>query len=126
MTVSSRRLLVLDDELAIRGSLAAYFEDLDYQVAAVASTEEALVLLDSESFDVAIVDIRLPGKDGVHFIRCAHRSCPGMKFLIYTGSANFELEPDLEKLGLTDSHVFQKPVSDMKVLLKAIRVLVAS
>jgi two-component system response regulator (stage 0 sporulation protein F) len=64
----TRRLLVVEDEEPLR---LLYQEELSregYDVTAVGDAEQALALLDKESFDLIITDIRMPGRDGVELI----------------------------------------------------------
>ena len=58
------RVLIIDDETSIRTSMGEFFEDFGFQVHTVGSAEAALAAIAEQDFDVAIVDIRLPGLDG--------------------------------------------------------------
>ena len=115
------RILVLDDEDSVRQSLAAFLEDLDYTVSLAADAEEALDRIVQQSFDIAIVDIRLPGKDGNAFVREASQHRPDMHFIIHTGSKQYILPEDLRDLGITDDQVLHKPVANMTVFAEALR-----
>lgn len=117
------KILVVDDEAPICDSLILFLKDYDYQVAAAASGEEALSLLEQTPCDVMIVDIRLPGISGDKLIVEVYRRCPHMRFVIYTGSVNFELTEELTKIGLRPYYIFRKPISDMKKFLEVIKVL---
>ena len=121
----SLRILVLDDEDSVRQSLAAYLEDLDYHVSLAANAEEGIHRVTEESFDIAIVDIRLPGKDGNAFIREAHDVRPALHFLIHTGSKQYTLPEDLRELGITDKQILLKPVSSMAVFSEAMKGLIS-
>jgi DNA-binding NtrC family response regulator len=112
-------VLIVDDEKMIRESLKAYLEAQGCSVECAASSEEGLVSLEKNQPDVAVVDIRLPGKNGDQFILEANARFPGMKFLIFTGSADYMLPPELVRMGLSPKHVFQKPLVDLKVLSEA-------
>ena len=114
MTESSR-VMVLDDEINIRESLAGYLEDCGFDVVSAESAEEALEPGRLDDVGVAIVDIRLGGMDGLSFIRKVRLVRPDMYFLIHTGSTEFRLDGDLRALGMTDMEVLYKPVLDMGV-----------
>lgn len=116
-------LLIIDDERAVRQSLAAYFEDLDYHIQTVETAEEGLALLLDHHYDLAIVDMRLPGKDGNTFISEAHQIQPGLKFIIHTGSKQYLLPDALKHMGLTQKHVLLKPVRDMMRFTKLINAI---
>ena len=62
------RVLIIDDETSIRQSLKGFFEDYEFKVKTTSSAEEAIKTLKTETFDAAIVDLRLPGMNGDLFI----------------------------------------------------------
>ena len=111
----SIKILIVDDEVAVRLSLAAYLEDFDFEVVTVDSAENALLLFSHEHFEVAIVDLRLPGLSGDQLIHRAHLLDPAVRFLIHTGSVNFTLPQELRVLGMSDRHVINKPQPDLAV-----------
>ena len=63
------RLLIVDDEAVVRDSLREWFAEDGYPVFAVASAREALEKLAQEAIDVLLVDIRMPGMDGLELQR---------------------------------------------------------
>lgn len=117
------RVLVVDDEEAVRLNLAAYLEDEGMAVSAAASGEEALALLPAARPQVAVVDMRLRGMDGNAFIAAAHRRDPALRFLVFTGSLDYVLPEELQAIPLTEAQVFHKPVRDMGLLVRAIEAL---
>lgn len=114
------RLLVIDDEPAIRDSLQAYLSDLGYIVDAAESAEQAIGLLQGRCYDLLIVDLRLPGMSGEQLIRGVHARGAGTRFLIHTGSMDYRLSDELRQLGLTERHIFAKPVLDLQQLVSGI------
>jgi len=114
------RILIIDDETAIRSSLQAYLSDLDYITDGAESAEQAIGLLQDRSYDLLIVDLRLPGMSGEQLIRRVHAQGDGIRFLIHTGSMDFRLSDELRQLGLTERHIFAKPVIDLQQLVTGI------
>ncbi len=114
------RVLVVDDEPAIRISLAQYLDDLDFETVVASSAEEALLLLSKQPCDAAIVDIRLPGMDGEALILKAHEMYSDMCFLIYTGSVDFCLSKGLSAIGISACRVFRKPLKDLSLISEAL------
>lgn len=110
------KILIIDDEELVRINLADYLEDDGFVVKSVSSGEEAIALLCKEHFDVAIVDIRLPGIDGNLFILEAYKLQPDLRYLVHTGSPIYSLPPEITHLGISHVHVFQKPLYDMGVI----------
>jgi DNA-binding NtrC family response regulator len=118
------RVLIVEDEEMVRENLAAFFEDEGFAVFTAGTGEDALAALSSHAFDVGIVDMRLPGMDGNTLIVKAHELQPSMRFLIHTGSATYELPATLRVIGMTQDHVFKKPLADMAELARAARGMV--
>ncbi len=58
-------ILIVDDEIGIRKSLSAVLKDEGYKVEAVESGEACISLLENESFELILLDIWLPGMDGL-------------------------------------------------------------
>ncbi len=126
MMTAHVKILIVDDDVSIRESLGAYFEDEGFEVHSEESAEDALHIMEDRTFDVAVVDLRLPAMDGAEFIRRAHRFWPDVCYLIFTGSARFELPEDLKALPCVSNTVYQKPLRDMKILSEAVRKLASA
>lgn len=114
------RILILDDDDIIRESLKDYLEDEGFSVKGFADGEDALDYLKTESFNIAIVDMRLPGIDGNSFILKASKVSKDMKFIIHTGSSNYSLTDDIADLGISEEHIYIKPVGDMGLIVNGI------
>ena len=84
------KLLIVDDELSVRDSLAKWFTEEGYEVATAESANEALTRVAEHSFDVAMVDIKMRGTDGIELQRRLHEICPDMLVIIMTGYASVE------------------------------------
>lgn len=98
--------MIVDDEAFIRQSFADWFEDRQWRTLEAVSGEQALEILETESPDGAIVDIRMGGMTGDEFIRRARRIKPEMVFVICTGSPEFSIPEDL----LASPHVYEKVI----------------
>jgi two-component system OmpR family response regulator len=117
-------VLIVDDEAPICDNLAAYLEDEELRVQVAHSGEEALRLVEAGlEVQVCILDLRLPGMDGNQTALALHRIAPGIRFLIHTGSTDFTPSPDLTGIGVTPAHLFNKPVVDMSLLVRAVHFL---
>lgn len=68
-TGTGKRILVVDDEASIRTLYTQELRDEGYLVEAVASAEEAALALERQPADLLILDIELPGKDGLAYLR---------------------------------------------------------
>lgn len=118
------RVLVVDDEPFVRNSLVEFLEDYDFEVSSAASAEEMLEILSRRQQDVAIVDLRLPGMNGDALIHQAHEVLPSMRFLIHTGSVDYQLSEDLVNIGVRQEHVILKPQPNLVSIVERINELV--
>lgn len=121
MTAQPIHFLILDDEESIRQSIAAYMEDEGYLVFQASSGEEALEIVSGNRIDEAVVDIRLPGIDGNTFMIEARKINPDIKFVVHTGSADYQPPEAIRSLGITSDRILVKPASDLQVLCQALK-----
>ena len=121
-----KKILILDDEQAVRQSFSDYFEDHLWQTIQAESAEDALMVLQDEGPHAAIVDVRLPGMDGIEFIRQLCNRNLIIACVICTGSPEFDLPADFHDLSIVSNIIFKKPVSDLAELENEVsRLLVA-
>lgn len=118
--VSDIRVLIVDDEPAIREVLTLYLREHGFQVWACRSTEEARELMLDNTFNVCIVDLRLPGLSGEDLIVLSRKRYPHQRYLIHSGASNYAIPEKLRILGLRPEHVFQKPVRNLAHMVKSI------
>ena len=121
MSPETSLFLVLDDEQSIRQSIVSFLEDEGYTVLRADSTETAILLVETHPVDAAVVDIRLPGKDGNHFMREARKIRPEIRFVVHTGSADYAPPESIRALGVTRDRVLIKPVRDLGEILEALQ-----
>ncbi len=118
----SLRVLVVDDEPLVAQTLQAFLEDEGMRVHIEHSAEQALdTVRGGAAFDVCIMDLRLPGMDGDAAARALHQLCPGLRFVIHTGSADYAVPAQLQAIGVGEAHLFRKPLVDMTALADALR-----
>ena len=77
-------VLVVDDEAVIRCGIEKALEGRGIRTTLASSGEEALDILKTDRFDVALVDIRLPRMDGLHLLKQIRAKHPDLK-VIMTG-----------------------------------------
>src|SRR5574340_267807 len=95
-------LLVVDDELIVRDSLDKWFREEGYDVTVADSAQDALTKMGSQRFDLSLVDIKMPGTDGVELQRRMHEIDPEMIVIIMTGYASVETAGAALKNGAYD------------------------
>lgn len=123
MPLDQTKILLIDDEPGLIFSLTAFLEDEGYHVQSTSTGEDALHNLKDDHFDAVIIDIRLPGKDGNQVMLEAIESGCKARFLIHTGSADYQLPQALATHGISQSDIFLKPLADLDILCKALNAL---
>ena len=83
--MSGPRILLVDDEDRFRTNLAKMLAAQGLEVADAAGGREALELLQLEAYDVALVDLRMPGMDGLETLAQMKKSAPGLEVIMLTG-----------------------------------------
>src|SRR5579872_5040172 len=96
------KLLIVDDELSVRDSLAKWFREEGYDVATAESANEALTRLAEQHWDVALVDIKMHGTDGIELQRRIHELDPDLMVIMMTGYASVETAVTALKNGAYD------------------------
>ena len=111
-------ILVVEDEAIMRESLHDWLVDSGYQVATVENGEEALRTITEQDFGLLILDLRLPGKDGLRVLKEARASRPELKGIIITAYPSLETAVEAMKGGAVD--YLAKPV-DLNQLEKLVQ-----
>ncbi len=99
---SQGKLLVVDDELSVRDSLAKWFREEGYEVGTAENASQALSRLAEQSWDAALVDIKMRGTDGIELQRRMHEIDSQLVVIIMTGYASVETAVTALKNGAYD------------------------
>src|SRR5437773_7752564 len=108
-------LLVVDDEAGIRESLSSILKDEGYHVEAVSSAEEALERAASGDFEVVLLDVWLPGIDGLEALSRLQASPRPPAVIMISGHGTIETAVRATKLGAFD--FIEKPLSLEKIIV---------
>ncbi len=112
---SKPKILVVDDEAGIRESLASILRDEEYEVAAVGSAEEALGQIMEGDFEVVLLDVWLPGIDGMEALGRIQAAPRAPVVIMISGHGNIETAVRATKLGAFD--FVEKPLSLEKIIV---------
>ena len=117
------KILIVEDEVPVRDSTIRVLENKGFQVEAASTGEEALAKIEKESFDLLLIDIRMPGMSGLEMLRRAKQMEPETCALIITGYGT--IESAIEALELGAQGFIRKPIAGQK-LVKAVEEALAS
>lgn len=101
-TTDKPRILVVDDEFIVRKSLGEWLREEGFEVSEAASASEALESLCSVTPDIFLVDIRMPGMDGLELQRRLIEIQPKATVIIMTAFASVETAVQAMKMGAYD------------------------
>jgi two-component system nitrogen regulation response regulator NtrX len=109
------KILIVDDESSIRKSLSAILEDEGFDVLVASDGAQGLSLMAQELPDAVLLDIWMPGQDGLEVLKEAKKRFPNLQFIIMSGHGTIETAVRATKLGAFD--FIEKPLSLDKVMI---------
>jgi two-component system nitrogen regulation response regulator NtrX len=112
---SGRLILVVDDEARVRSSVRAILEDEGYAAAEAADGGEALRKAAAEGPDAVLLDVWMPGMDGLEVLSALRSQDPDLPVVVMSGHGNIETAVRAVKLGAFD--FLEKPLSLERLLL---------
>ncbi|MBI4481877.1 MAG: sigma-54-dependent Fis family transcriptional regulator, partial [Acidobacteria bacterium] len=113
--MSKQRILIVDDEQGVRRSLQAIFRDEGFEADAVPSGEECLKVLGRKAYDLILLDVWLPGMDGLETLTRLRQNGPAPSVVMISGHGTIETAVRATKLGAFD--FIEKPLSLEKTVL---------
>ena len=99
---SPRKLLVVDDESGIRHLLTTAFSERGYEVTAAANGDKAVALLEEQTFDAVITDLKMPGRTGIDVLRAARAASPDIAVVVVTAYGAVDSAVEAMRLGAVD------------------------
>lgn len=114
-TVPGTRILVVDDDLMHRNRTVRAFESRGLHAVAATTSDEAIALARADRFDRALLDLRLPGLDGLDLAKQLLAMQPNLEIVILTGYGSIPLAVEAIRIGVLD--VLTKPADADQILL---------
>jgi len=120
--MSPERILVVDDELFVRELLLEFLSTQGYEVALADSGEKAVELMQTQPADVVLVDLKMPGIDGIKTLTQIKKIAPDALAIIMTGYPTIESSIEALRHGACDYVVKPFKLNDLKSSIeKALR-----
>ena len=105
----SYRILIVDDEKSQRDMLAGSLKKEGYSVATAESGFEAIKFCQDKHFEVALIDLKMPGMDGIELLKKLKEINPEIPVIIMTAYGTIETAVEAMKLGAY--HYVSKPIN---------------
>jgi DNA-binding NtrC family response regulator len=118
--VSNSRILIVDDEKNLRLTMTMCLEPLGYEIGTADDGEDALRQLDNQEFDLILLDIRLPGMDGLDVLRRVVKQHPDIPIVMVSAHGTVESAVEAMKLGAVD--FIEKPFTphELRTVVKQV------
>jgi len=111
--VHSLHVLLADDEQIVLHTFSAFLEYFGHQVDTAVDGLEGLHAIEQTEYDVALLDVRMPGLDGLSLLARARELRPDLPVVIITGHGDPDMEKEARRLGA--AAFLTKPVSLRKL-----------
>lgn len=111
------KILIVEDELNLRKLLSLLLQKY-YHVIAVDNGEDAIVLIQQQSFDLILLDNRLPQMTGLEMLKIVKRSYPDLFIILMTAYADVETAVEALQSGAFDYVVKPFDLNQLKILIK--------
>jgi DNA-binding NtrC family response regulator len=121
MTMKPKPVLIVDDEKNIRLTLSQALKTLELDTDTAVNGEEALARLQGRAFGLILLDLKMPGMDGIEVLRRVRETRPDIKVIIITAHGSIESAVEAMKLGAVD--FIQKPFAPNEIRELVTRVL---
>jgi DNA-binding NtrC family response regulator len=112
--MSKGRVLVIDDEAIVRVSCQRVLVPEGYEVVVTSRGDEAIAILEKESFEVVLTDLKMPDMDGIEVLRVIKDRWPDVHVIIITGYGTISTAVQAIKLGAYE--YIEKPFSPEDIL----------
>jgi len=108
-------ILIVDDEPTIQQSLSGILSDEGFEISIASNGYEALQIIQEDSPDLVLLDIWMPGIDGIETLKEIKKENPNIQVIIITGHGTIETAVTATKLGAFD--LIEKPLSIDKIIV---------
>jgi len=119
----SGHILIIDDEATLRKTLARILQQAGFEVTTAENGEQALAFLESASYDLVYMDLRMPGLHGLDVLRLIHEMHPTLPVILFTAQPDINSAVEALRNGATD--YLLKPLKPQIIIDRTKNILAA-
>jgi DNA-binding NtrC family response regulator len=119
--IKNMKILLVDDDEWIRDSLSLFFEAEGCDLLTFETAEEGMEAVKKQAYDIVISDYKLPGMDGLEFLRRVRENQPNAFEVLITAYANCEIVKEANEIGVKD--IIPKPFTSLDVETSLARII---
>jgi DNA-binding NtrC family response regulator len=119
--IKNMKILLVDDDEWIRDSLSLFFEAEGCDLLTFETAEEGMEAVKKQAYDIVISDYKLPGMDGLEFLRRVRENQPNAFEVLITAYANCEIVKKANEIGVKD--IIPKPFTSEDVETSLARII---
>jgi DNA-binding NtrC family response regulator len=116
-TIEQTRVLVVEDETRLRDVLLTSVSELGYPASGARSGEEASRMMTDDPRDIVVLDLHLPGMDGLEFFELIRQRWPKTQVIILTGLGDLEAAQHAVRLDVVDFLTKPASLGDLELAL---------
>ncbi len=118
---SSGHILIMDDEAALRQTLARILQQAGFEVTTAENGEQGLSFIQTTNFDLVFMDLRMPGMAGLDVLKLIHASHPNLPVVLFTAQPDLNSAVEALRNGATD--YLLKPLKPQALIERAQSIL---
>ena len=118
---NSGHILIIDDEAALRQTLARILQQAGFEVTTAQDAEQGISYIQTTNFDLIFMDLRMPGIHGMDALKLIHASYPNLPVILFTAQPDLNSAVEALRNGATD--YLLKPLKPQAVIERAQSVL---
>ena len=119
--IKNLKILLVDDDEWIRDSLSLFFETEGCNLQTFETAEEGMEAVKHQAYDIVISDYKLPGMDGLEFLRRIKERLPKAIEILITAYGNYEIVREAKNIGVQD--IISKPFTSENVEMSLARII---
>ncbi|MDD2922005.1 MAG: response regulator transcription factor [Anaerolineales bacterium] len=100
--MNAAHILIIDDEAALRQSLARILQQAGFEVTTAENAEQGFSFIETANFDLIFMDLRMPGMAGLDALKLIHSSYPALPVILFTAQPDLNSAVEALRNGATD------------------------